>query len=289
MHGSPFKYFAYGAAATEVEVDGFTGEYRTRRVDIVHDVGDSLSPSLVDLGQIEGAFVQGAGWLTLDLRWDEGDGRLRGRLATQAASTYKLPSFSEMPEVFHVALLERPTRTARSTGPRPWASPRSCSRSPCVSPCVRRPPRSARRAPRRPASSPRRRRCGGPWTGRRRSGHGHVSEGAPGIVPDQPDVHARPLRPHSERRPSRHGRVADIGWLDAVERLRRDRLPRRALRHPVAVRGHRASGRSAPRWSSAPSRPGAASGAATSRRPRWTARGRCSWAACSNRSRCRSR
>lgn len=105
MRGSPFKYFAYGAAAAEVEVDGFTGTYRTRRVDIVHDVGDSLSP-VVDLGQIEGGFVQGAGWLTLeDLRWDTGDGPGRGRLLTQAASTYKLPSFSEMPEVFNVTLL----------------------------------------------------------------------------------------------------------------------------------------------------------------------------------------
>ncbi|RIK16018.1 MAG: xanthine dehydrogenase molybdopterin binding subunit [Acidobacteria bacterium] len=107
MRGTPFKYFAHGVAAAEVEVDGFTGAYRTRRVDIVHDVGDSLSP-LVDLGQIEGGFVQGAGWLTLeDLRWDTGDGEHRGRLATQSASTYKLPSLSEMPEVFNVALLER--------------------------------------------------------------------------------------------------------------------------------------------------------------------------------------
>ncbi|MFY9712746.1 MAG: molybdopterin cofactor-binding domain-containing protein, partial [Microbacterium sp.] len=74
MQGSPFKYFAYGAAATEVEVDGFTGAYTLRRVDIVHDVGDSLSPML-DIGQIEGAYVQGAGWLTLEeLRWDTGDG-----------------------------------------------------------------------------------------------------------------------------------------------------------------------------------------------------------------------
>ena len=107
FRGSPFKYFAYGVAAAEVEVDGFTGAYRTRRVDIVHDVGDSLSP-LVDLGQIEGGFVQGAGWLTLeDLRWDLSDGEHRGRLATQAASTYKLPSFSEMPEDFRVAMLEQ--------------------------------------------------------------------------------------------------------------------------------------------------------------------------------------
>ncbi|MBI2244272.1 MAG: xanthine dehydrogenase molybdopterin binding subunit, partial [Nocardioides sp.] len=106
MRGHPFKYFVYGAAAAEVEVDGFTGAYRTRRVDIVHDVGDTLSP-LVDLGQIEGGFVQGAGWLTLeDLRWDESDGPTRGRLATQAASTYKLPSLSEMPEVFNVSLLQ---------------------------------------------------------------------------------------------------------------------------------------------------------------------------------------
>ena len=107
MRGTPFKYFAHGVAAAEVEVDGFTGAYRTRRVDIVHDVGDSLSP-LVDLGQIEGGFVQGAGWLTLeDLRWDTGDGEHRGQLATRSASTYKLPSLGEMPPVLEVALLER--------------------------------------------------------------------------------------------------------------------------------------------------------------------------------------
>jgi xanthine dehydrogenase large subunit len=107
FHGSPFKYFAYGVAAAEVEVDGFTGAYRTLRVDIVHDVGDSLSP-LVDLGQIEGGFVQGAGWLTLeDLRWDTGDVEQRGRLTTQAASTYKLPSLGELPEVFTVAMLDQ--------------------------------------------------------------------------------------------------------------------------------------------------------------------------------------
>ncbi|MFW6866654.1 xanthine dehydrogenase molybdopterin binding subunit [Nocardioides sp. CPCC 206347] len=106
MTGNPFKYFAYGVAAAEVEVDGFTGAYRVTRVDIVHDVGDSLSP-LVDLGQIEGGFVQGVGWLTLeDLRWDGSAGPSRGRLATQSASTYKLPSLSEMPIDLRVALLE---------------------------------------------------------------------------------------------------------------------------------------------------------------------------------------
>jgi xanthine dehydrogenase large subunit len=106
MQGSPFKYFAYGCAATEVEVDGFTGAYTLRRVDIIHDVGDSLSPML-DIGQIEGAYVQGVGWLTLEeLRWDTSDGPTRGRLQTQSASTYKLPSFSEMPPEFHVRLFE---------------------------------------------------------------------------------------------------------------------------------------------------------------------------------------
>ncbi|MCO1337490.1 xanthine dehydrogenase molybdopterin binding subunit [Kocuria polaris] len=107
MTGEPFKYFSYGVAASEVEVDRFDGSYTLRRVDIVHDVGDSLSP-LIDLGQIEGGFVQGAGWMTLeDLRWDTSEKPTRGRLATQAASTYKIPSLSEMPEVFNVALLQK--------------------------------------------------------------------------------------------------------------------------------------------------------------------------------------
>ncbi|HEY5879172.1 MAG TPA: xanthine dehydrogenase molybdopterin binding subunit [Nakamurella sp.] len=111
MQGEPFKYFAYGAACAEVEVDGFTGAYRLLRADIVHDVGDSLSP-LIDVGQIEGGFVQGTGWLTLEeLRWDTSDGPHRGRLNTQAASTYKIPSFSEMPEEFHVHLFERATES----------------------------------------------------------------------------------------------------------------------------------------------------------------------------------
>ncbi len=123
MQGTPFKYFAYGAAATEVEVDGFTGAYRTLRVDIVHDVGDSLSP-LIDLGQIEGGFVQGAGWLTLeDLRWDTSDGPGRGRFLTQSASTYKLPSFSEMPETFNVTLLRDATEAGAVYGSKAVGEP----------------------------------------------------------------------------------------------------------------------------------------------------------------------
>ncbi len=100
--GHPFHYFAYGAAASEVEVDGFTGEYRILRTDILHDVGNSLSP-LIDRGQVEGGFIQGLGWMTLEeLLWDS-----QGRLATRSASTYKLPSWSELPQIFNVNFLER--------------------------------------------------------------------------------------------------------------------------------------------------------------------------------------
>jgi xanthine dehydrogenase large subunit len=102
--GKPFHYFAYGAAISEVEVDGFTGQYRVTRVDILHDVGDSLSP-LVDLGQIEGGFVQGLGWLTCEELVFDGE----GRLATQGASTYKLPSLGECPPIFNVSCLTRAT------------------------------------------------------------------------------------------------------------------------------------------------------------------------------------
>jgi xanthine dehydrogenase large subunit len=100
--GKPFYYFAYGAAVSEVELDGFTGMYTLRQVDIVHDAGESLNP-LVDLGQIEGGFVQGLGWLTCEeVVWDES-----GRLLTFAPSTYKIPTIHEVPERFNVALLER--------------------------------------------------------------------------------------------------------------------------------------------------------------------------------------
>jgi xanthine dehydrogenase large subunit len=102
--GKPFHYYAYGAAVSEVEIDGFTGENRTVRVDILQDTGDSVS-TVVDRGQIEGGFVQGLGWLTLEeLLWDE-----KGRLATAGASTYKLPSWPEMPPIFNVDFLQRAT------------------------------------------------------------------------------------------------------------------------------------------------------------------------------------
>jgi xanthine dehydrogenase large subunit len=99
--GRPFFYFAYGAACSEVLVDTMTGEMRVERVDILHDVGSSINPA-VDIGQIEGAFVQGMGWLTTEeLVWDSA-----GRLRTHAPSTYKIPVASDVPEDFRVALFE---------------------------------------------------------------------------------------------------------------------------------------------------------------------------------------
>ena len=103
--GRPFLYFAYGAAVTEVVIDTLTGENRIMRVDILHDAGTSLNPAL-DIGQIEGAYVQGAGWLTTEeLVWDG-----KGRLLTHAPSTYKIPACSDRPRVFNVDLWEQPNR-----------------------------------------------------------------------------------------------------------------------------------------------------------------------------------
>ena len=100
--GEPFHYFAYGAAVSEVEVSGFTGQYRLLRSDLLHDVGESLSP-LVDRGQIEGGFIQGIGWLTTEeLVWSE-----EGALLTSGASTYKLPTLGECPAILNVSLLQR--------------------------------------------------------------------------------------------------------------------------------------------------------------------------------------
>jgi xanthine dehydrogenase large subunit len=99
--GRPFYYFAYGAAVSEAVVDTLTGEYKVTRVDILHDVGASLNPA-VDLGQIEGGFIQGMGWLTSEeLWWDE-----TGRLRTHAPSTYKIPACSDRPVDFRMTLVE---------------------------------------------------------------------------------------------------------------------------------------------------------------------------------------
>ena len=99
--GRPFYYFAYGAACAEVSVDSLTGEYVIERADIIHDVGRSLNPAL-DKGQVEGAFVQGTGWLTSEeLWWDD-----KGRLRTHAPSTYKIPLASDRPKIFNTRLAD---------------------------------------------------------------------------------------------------------------------------------------------------------------------------------------
>jgi xanthine dehydrogenase large subunit len=99
--GRPFLYFAYGAACSEVTIDTLTGEMRVDRVDILHDVGRSLNPA-IDIGQIEGGFVQGMGWLTTEELVYDRDGKLR----THAPSTYKIPCASDVPADFRVAIHE---------------------------------------------------------------------------------------------------------------------------------------------------------------------------------------
>ncbi|WP_349365698.1 MAG: xanthine dehydrogenase molybdopterin binding subunit [Nitratireductor rhodophyticola] len=99
--GRPFYYFAYGAACAEVSIDTLTGEYMVERVDILHETGRSLNRA-IDIGQIEGGFIQGMGWLTTEeLVWDG-----KGRLRTHAPSTYKIPLASDRPKVFNVALAD---------------------------------------------------------------------------------------------------------------------------------------------------------------------------------------
>jgi xanthine dehydrogenase large subunit len=102
--GKPFHYYAFGAAVAEVEVSALTGEHRQLRVDILHDVGDSLVPS-IDVGQVEGGFVQGAGWLTCEEVLYDGS----GRLLTHSPDTYKIPAVGDVPDDFRVRLLDRAT------------------------------------------------------------------------------------------------------------------------------------------------------------------------------------
>ncbi len=105
LTGRPFYYFAYGAACTEVAIDTLTGESRVLKVDILHDVGTSINPA-IDIGQIEGGFVQGMGWLTTEqLVWSD-----KGQLNTHAPSTYKIPTTGDVPEHFKVDLWPEPNR-----------------------------------------------------------------------------------------------------------------------------------------------------------------------------------
>lgn len=99
MSGNPFSYFAYGASVSEVIIDTLTGEWKLLRADALYDAGQSLNPA-IDIGQVEGAFIQGMGWLTTEeLWWNKG-----GKLMTHAPSTYKIPAISDCPEDFRVSL-----------------------------------------------------------------------------------------------------------------------------------------------------------------------------------------
>ncbi|NYT58519.1 xanthine dehydrogenase molybdopterin binding subunit [Alcaligenaceae bacterium] len=103
MTGRPFYYFAYGAAVSEVVIDILTGEWKLLRADLLHDVGRSINPA-IDIGQIEGGFIQGMGWLTTEeLCWNA-----EGKLTTHAPSTYKIPAVGDCPEDFRVALFDNP-------------------------------------------------------------------------------------------------------------------------------------------------------------------------------------
>jgi xanthine dehydrogenase large subunit len=105
LSGRPFYYFAYGAACTEVAIDTLTGESKVLKVDILHDVGRSINPA-IDIGQIEGGFVQGMGWLTTEqLVWND-----KGYLSTHAPSTYKIPTAGDVPQHLKVALWPEPNR-----------------------------------------------------------------------------------------------------------------------------------------------------------------------------------
>ena len=181
MQGQPFFYFAYGAAVSEVVVDTLTGEWKLLRADVLHDAGRSLNPA-VDIGQVEGAFIQGMGWLTMEeLVWHPPtvEGRL---LTTHAPSTYKIPTANDCPPVFNVRLFEG-DNVARhaSTAARRSASRRCCCRSRCSS-------RSATRS--------------------RRSGGHRVDPPLNGAGDERGD----PARDHrgAGRRAGRDGRMASI-------------------------------------------------------------------------------
>ena len=191
MQGKPFFYFAYGAAASEVVVDTLTGEWKLLAAHVLHDAGRSLNPA-IDIGQVEGAFIQGMGWLTMEeLVWHPNDGSAKaGLLLTHAPSTYKIPTANDCPPVFDVRLwqdgrLPATTSPTRSIAARRPASRRCCcrSRSSSRSATRSRPPagtastrrsrrrrrarRSCARSPRSPPCRPRRRERAAPARPRR--------------------------------------------------------------------------------------------------------------------------
>lgn len=118
--GNPFYYYAFGMSVSEVEVDTLTGETKLIRTDILHDVGDSLNPE-IDIGQIEGGFIQGVGWVTTEeIKWDK-----KGHLLTHSPDTYKIPTVNDIPEVFKIDLLsgypnEGTIRKSKAVGEPPF-------------------------------------------------------------------------------------------------------------------------------------------------------------------------
>ncbi len=203
MQGEPFKYFAYGAAATEVEVDGFTGAYRiaagrhrARRGRQPVPAGRPRS----DRGRVRAG--RGLAHPRGPALGRDATGRTRGRLTTQAASTYKLPSFSEMPEVFNVALLEHADRGGRRL--RLQGGRRAAADAGLLGARGAAPGRGGLRAcpdtsvdlasPATPEAVY--------WAveqARHELARGHVDEGGLGVEPEQPDPNAPPIRPYSER------------------------------------------------------------------------------------------
>ena len=116
--GKPFYYFSYGMAVSEVELDILTGRHKLLRVDIIHDVGDSINPA-IDIGQIEGAFIQGMGWCTTeDIKWDSA-----GNLLNHSPDTYKIPTIQDIPIDFRVQLLENATQPGTIRGSKAVGEP----------------------------------------------------------------------------------------------------------------------------------------------------------------------
>ncbi len=245
MQGEPFKYFAYGASVSEVEVDGFTGAYRLRRVDIVHDVGDSLSP-LIDLGQIEGGFVQGAGWLTLEEL-------TLGRERRPAPRPAEHPGGEHLqdPELLRDARgLQRAPVRARRPSPGVVYGSKAVGEPPLMHAF------SVREALRQAVGA------FGPAGPQRRPGQpGHAGgrllggRGGPGGR----------CRARRAARVRIAGSGSDLDWLEALQQLRREGAARRAGDRGRGARSRTARSR-APRCWSAPTSPGGVSAAATSRR-----------------------
>jgi xanthine dehydrogenase large subunit len=123
MSGRPFFYFSYGAAVSEVIVDTLTGESRLLRADLLHDAGDSINPA-IDIGQVEGGFIQGMGWLTMEELWWNKD----GVLMTHAPSTYKIPAVNDCPadlrtKLFKNSNVEDTILRSKATGEPPLLLP----------------------------------------------------------------------------------------------------------------------------------------------------------------------